>query len=821
MTSNDNKESQGKPDIKPTGSIGAKTRSILDHLQFSYRLTLWHWRQRFRFVVFQVHRHSALIKRILILAASLLLARFVVASIDVSEFPSDHLANYFVAIGAMVGGIIAIVFSISIFAQQSASDLSSSGYFEEYTRGWNEKLIYLLVVVISILFFGLGLIFNGKEIGSEWKEISIYVSLFLIGSVFVLIDAHYQSVSRKLSPLKAILFLEEKAIKFLNETHKDAQRISKILKAKQKEARVGLALAAAYNGYLQPHLKNLDRQIENLFEISMKLSARQEIMTTNRGLTAIFDVLNNYLDVRKTSSVALLSSISFFTFESDSQSFLTKSFERLNNSGEKFIRDGKTENATHIVQIYRALAVKSSEIAFTERYHENPIFNQITGYLGFYLKFARQEKNLDVVLSGARTFSNLSMVALQNNLQSSLSGIQRNLYESAVFGITSKATFISDECVKGWQQVLTGVFYQNFFNARHEVSETMENMGRITQLLHTAITTGYLPADFTTQMSLTKPYDEMYSLLTDVLNFYFGSLKEESDKKHFRDNLIVLFEEICRNIRYVSEHIPLLDNSLTMSIGNLLFNLNSTIIQLLDDKGFADVNEELRKRLSWNIHLPSFLFHDSDSFKAGRLESLTESIAKTGILLFRRKDADDLIVDCVESLHWIVKKGIEKCKEGYGYDEPRAMLKICYLGVLALKLNKQAILTEVGVRIYEFEEQFKAKYFSNLPPGIDPDKGNVIGLPRRDQLFLEIFHWRDEFRSEKYRSHRIMDDAQNMMYDFIDEIDIDWFMFEVWGSFPASSPIEKEIEERFTKRKEIARLAGLLGSMASKKVNGT
>lgn len=57
------------------------------------------------------------------------------------------------------------------------------------------------------------------------------------------------------------------------------------------------------------------------------------------------------------------------------------------------------------------------------------------------------------------------------------------------------------------------------------------------------------------------------------------------------------------------------------------------------------------------------------------------------------------------------------------------MLKPCYLRVLALEEKNRRIVTEIGVSIYEFDELFQKKYFSNLHPGIDPDKGTVIVFP--------------------------------------------------------------------------------------------
>lgn len=623
--------------------IRERLKAAIDHLRRDYLQTAWKWRQRLRVVTFYLRNASGWIKRLSILAASLTMARLVVQSVELSRLEPNVLAAYFIAVGAMIGGILAIVFSISIFAQQSATDLSSSGYFEDYTRGWNEKLIYVLIVTTTLFFFTLGLLFNGRQITDAWKEWAIHASLVLIGVVFVLIDWHYQNVSMKLSPLKAMSYLEGRAVKFLKSVHADAKRIARLLKANNKDAPDNLALATAYNRYLQPHLMHLDRQIENLFEIALRLSARQEVMTTNRALGSVANILYQYLDARKSSSVAWLSSVAFLAFESDSQSFLTKSFERLNNAGQRFIRDGRTENATYVVHIYKALAAKAGEITFQQKHYENPIFDQIIGYLGFYIKFAIQEKDLDVVLSGARGFSALAQVALEHNFQSSLLGIQNNLHEIATFGITAKATFITDECIRGWQSILGGLFHFKFFGAEHQISEALKKMGAVTNLMHTALASDYLPNDFNNRISLGKSYDEMYLLISIILKVYFAQLTQEKDREHYRENLVALLKEIYSNIRHLSEQVPIIESSLATSIGNLLGNLNAMIIRLLDDKSFADESEKLREQLYANIHLPGFLFTQPDSFKAGRFESLTESVAKTGILLLQRRDADDLV----------------------------------------------------------------------------------------------------------------------------------------------------------------------------------
>jgi hypothetical protein len=703
----------------------------------------------------------------------------------------------------MTGGIIAIVFTLSIFAKQSAADLYSSQHFEVYTHDWVEKFAYITIVIITLLFFGFGILLGTNvNIATDIiRSISVYGSLFLVGAIFVIIDWQYKNVRSKVSPINAFVFLEKQAINFLNGVHKDAQRMAKIIRVKNKEVSEGMVLASIYNSYLVPHLANLDRQIENLFEISMKLSDKHEIKTTNRGLAAVHNILARFLNVRKDSSLALLSNISLFAMESDSQNFLSRSFERFNNAGEKFILTRRIENARFVVDVYKSLAVQSKEINFINKPYENPIFDLTKGYLGFYINFAVREKDQEIVLHGTRALSDLAMIAIEKNWEPSLLGIQNDLLKMAIFGITNQATFIVDECINGWLRILKAVFYYKSFIADHAIKEALKNIKIVTVSMDTAIKSGLLSGDFATSMIQSKPYDELMPTIGIIINGFF-KLGDEKEKSSYKRSFVSLLDELYDSLRRLSEEIHDCDSPLIDSIGRLIFNINSLIIDLLDKDEFKEerTEQELQKNLSWNIYLPSWFAHHAKKFRASSaFDTLTDSVAKTGIILFQKKMSEGLIMDCIKALYSMVKHCLEKVDEGYGYDEPRQMEKIVYLGVLALKHNKKLVLEKIKEQIREFEGLHKKKYLSDLklPPGVSPE--TVIGLPKEDQLFHEVFDWRDEFIHQKYDRHRIMDTARERMFDVIDELDIDRFMFDVWQKIPADSSLMGEIEVKVKK----------------------
>jgi len=771
-------------------------QGFLKYLVYSYKSTFWLYLNRWRRFSFFLKNHIGIIKRVCLVVFAFLVG-LIANHFGFITLSQNILSNYLIAVGAMIGGTIAIIFSISIFLLQGIADLYSSKHFEDYTNGWRDQVIYIIVIAITLLFFGTGL-FVGTlgTITNAYSSWIVLGSLALIGLVFGLIDWQYELVRKKISPVNGILFLEKKGLYFLKELQYNASKIADLISVKEAKLTNEMALATAYNYVLKPFINDLDRQLETLVEVSMKLADREEIETTKSGFTVAHNLLIMFLEARKTSSLVIPSMIAFLAVESDSQPFLTSNFERLNKAGEKFIIDGKEEIATHIISIYNSLAVKAKDISFIRQRNENPIIDHLVGYLNFFIENGKRLKNIEVVFQGADVLGNIALICAEKGLDATLYGIQGNLRDIAVFGLTEKNTVVVDRCIASYLAIIGSVFASKQIVARHQFDEALQNIATITNYVNTLIKSGYLPDNFTTRVSLSKGYNELYTVIVKIVNYYFV-LKEDREKSRCRSDINQLFEEINSSLRRLSEDIKNCDSTLTDSIGRLLFNINNLIIDLYDNKEFADQQKEFINHLSWNIHLPSWFVHHAEKFDAGSnaFNTLTDSIAKTGILVVEKLKNKKLAVSCIDTLYNITKDSLDKTTERYGYAEPRVLEKACYVGILALKKGWNDVFTEVGLKIYEFEPLYFAKYLTKIPADIDPANHNVIGLPHSDQLVRELWRWRDDFNKERLNGTlRIRDDAQAMMYEIIDQIDIDRFIFAVWGVFLADTEFEEELK---------------------------
>lgn len=782
------------------------------YVRYDYQLTFWLYLNRYRRFVSFLSRNFDRIRQSSFIMLAILVG-YLVVHFGGSAFTQDVLSNYLVAAGAMTGGTIAIVFTISIFLLQNASDLYSSQYFEVYIHDWKEKFVYYVVIVITIILLGGGLYVGSlATITEQISSNIVFLSLFGIGLVFALIDWQYKNVRQKLNPSNAIAFLESEGTRFLKRVQYDAGKIAGIIQAKDNTVTEGMALATAYNRALQPFIANLDRQLENLVEISMKLGDKQEIGTTKRGFTAVYNLLTRFFEARKTSSLILPSGTVFLAVESDSQTFLLRNFERLNKAGEKFIKEGKDELATYILDIYRELAKKTLDITFISQRNENPILDLLVGNLNYFIENGQRAKNLEVVYQGLQVLGHISVMASHKGLSLTLHGLIEKIMNIAIYGLSQKQTIVVDLCSTTFLRIIGAIFMSTHIDRRVHTRDALRNIATISNHINSFIKAGLLPNDIPTRFSLSKGYDEFYTTLALIMENY-SKLTDDREKSRYRGDLVDFFHEVNMSLRNLSETVKSCDTVLTDSIGRILFNVNNLIVDLIQDAEFVKEKKELESQLSWNIHLPSWFAHHADKFDGGSnpFNTLTDSVAKTGILVAERLGDKKLVKASIDSLYSLTKHTLDKTTSGYGYDEPRVIEKACYLGILALKKGWKDIVADLKVKILEFEALYFAKHLTKLPAGLpadfDPRNHNIMGLPHHDQLLRELWHWQDDYERESRNGLlRIRDDAEAMMYEVVERIDIDRFIFEVWGVFTADSPFERELELKWAREKLIRTL---------------
>lgn len=712
---------------------------------------------------------------------------------------------------AMAGGIIAIVFSLSTFSLQNAADLFSSEFFERYAYGWKDKLTYWTIVgAVLFLFIGAIAIDGPTALSPGHFDIALLVLLLAVAATFILVEWQYESVRKRVNPLYALQFLEDQSGKFLRRMHNAAVDAARLVKIERADLPDEAAIARVYQVGLKAALGAFDRQLEVLSEVSIRLASKQDSFAAKRGFDGVARLLGDYLDTRKGSSLMLPTEIPL-AFESDSSSLLRRTFERINAAGESFMTRGQSDIAAHLVGVYQVLAEKAGSIVFLGApRNENPIFSDIQGYHRQYIDCAVRRKDLEVVFQSSRVLGLMAQWAVKHNLNFVLSGVQKDLLYVAQVGILNRSTYITQNCFDAWLNIIQQAFVAGYEPLEHEVGDALKNITATVILFNQATKAGLLASDFSDHLVLSRPYDGLQSVIVAAVRGH-EKLTDAERKRSYRRDLVGLFEELNRSLRTLSEQLRSCDSPAIGPIGRLLFTSNRILIDLIGRPEFADVRDELLKRLRWNVHLPYWFFHHSESVGGGIYHrELTESVVRTGIFLLANGGDRETAEDCVDAISSIAKALLEKKATGHGFDEPRLMLGVCYLGILAQKHGMESVWVHAGLKIYEFEEAYKKKYVKpvKLPEGVD--RRSVMGLPQEDQLFVELFRWADEFEHRRLNDMRLGTSADELMFDLVDQADIDRFMYEVWESIPSDSPILEEVRERVGRKNLMAKLVAIL-----------
>ncbi len=787
--------------------IFTKCRELKKKMRHKCHLYCWIFRIKvFRRGKGSLSRHFGSLRRVTLILLTVAIG-YMVLRFSGASHTSSILSNYLVTAGSMIGGTIAIVFTISIFLLQNAANLYSSQYLDVYVHDWKEKFTYFILILISIMLLGMGLYVGSLSDITEVIASNIIISsLLLISTVFVLIDWQYKNVREKINPSIAIQFLEKKGKKFLEQLEADANKLSVIYQTGNEGLSEHMALAAAYNTALIPFINNFDRQLENIVQIATRLADKQEIQTTRGAFTSFYRLISGFLELRKSSSIILPVPTAILAIKSDSRSFLVRNYERLNKAGEKFIGEGKEEYASYLIQVYRGLAAKAADVDFVGRPDENPILECLESYLGLFIEYAERAKNIELSYQGTIALGEIANLAIQKGYNTIIYGVQKRIFERATFALSStdeRNTVIVGQCIDNFFNIISASFLNDKLYRRHVFDDSLKSISKIAVYLSTLIASGYIKNDISTRLLLGKSFDhEFHSVVGNIINGY-NDIEEEKEKQSYRSSIVALFDGISSSLRNISEKVKQCDGTLADSIGRLLTFLNDTIIRVQSWDDFEQEKEDLMECLYRNIHLPGLFVYHAESFdgSSNPFRSLNESVAKAGILAADYLNNRELAKKCALALCNIATATLKKSTKRHGYDSPRVLIKACYIAILAQKNGWHDIVDEIVLKIYDFEYMYFEKYFTNLPPTIDPHNHRVIGLPSPDQLLSELVGWSSDFVSERYNRPPFHEDAKSLMYTRVNRIDIDRFTLRVWRAFSTPSPLEEVLEkESYQKR---------------------
>jgi len=683
--------------------------------------------------------------------------------------------TFFTASGAMVGGILAITFSLSILLMGYAAERIPVGFYEIAARNKFHDVIFFVISACSLIIFSLALLFGRFNLG--FSVMAFQLALVLVGLVFYLTFIFYQEVMHRLNPTNVLKIAKNQALQRMNKTHKLASEIAQVLvKQPDKKGKVNLesALASSFqHPYFQKEFAFINTRLNYLFDYHDKLVSSNERSSALDVLQTITLIVQKYFQTRKDSSLVLPAGFLLAT-TSDSRAFLTSPLERLVAVGEKYMRDNDNEGITRVISVFVQLCQSASKINYlTKRKVENPILKQCRGYLGQLLQSAIKFNYQEALFQGAVAYSQITPIAIKQELHHEFIPIYEMLDKIAISALTNRFNVVSGEVINTYTAIMSQLISSRYFNLEIELRSLMKHLRDIIFYAYVSMITGRLENSFATQTNMAVPFDNLSPLIFHVARAATEA-KKEDERKDWKNVFFVTVEELRSTLRYLSEKMKNPNHILVNTFGNMIGDIGCLLLDLTQNDKWVKDKKELDEQIGSYIFQTEWFAHDVKKIRDNlSFDSLVEAAAKIGLRALQRNQ-DQTAKDAIKIISNFAHKMLlhEKGK-AYGFTEPKIMERACYIGILALKLGKKEIVKDLKKYIKAFEEAYTKKWFSDIPKGVK------LSSPTKDQLMMEVHGLIREIR-QRYGHRPLLDRSSEVLAQLINEEDVNKFILEVW-----------------------------------------
>src|SRR3989338_745913 len=688
--------------------------------------------------------------------------------------------TYFIAVAAMVGGIIAIIFPFKTLIMQNAADNTSAGFYRTLGKDKRQDIVFFVLVFSVVLFFVLALTATSYQFTllnrqHDLLRIIFQSSIFVVGLDFYLVFLLFEMLFKRTDPFSGIALIQKTSIKYLDDIHKRATKFSDLMMLHPKTDKSTTKeemLASTFQSF-RTDLQYLSYRLNYLFDYHDKVLAKNERTASLVILDVIASILEKYFIIKKDSSLLLPSGF-FFVNSSDSQEFLTPHMEGLVSVGEDYLKKEDSVGVKKVIMLFQELIAYAGEIKFVRaQTPDNPILMQLRGYLDQFMKSIMQKGFLEGMFQGAITYKGIGAVIIRKKMVHELTPVFEVLNKIAYTALLTKQDVVVSEVIKTYSALIT-VLMEDDWIFGHKIKLVLEHLQETVLYGFVSHNSRSIPHG-RMQQELAEPYVVLANLIIRKSQD-IPSIRDQRKREDAKSLVLNAAEELRTSIRYLAENIKNADSLLVGVLANTTRRIGGLLIHLTNDTNWTDAKRALEKEGSAYLHQPWWFTDGVDKIDDSlSFDELPEAVSKMGLVALDSnqdriaEDATKVITDLATVM--LTKED----PPGYGLTEPRIMVLACYLGIYSLKLGKTTIVAKLKDHITAFERVYEQKYF------VDP-RAELLSDPRRDQLMREVIRFMDNLSNRnRDRIRNPFENTEELLFNKVTVEDVKKFVKEIWN----------------------------------------
>lgn len=651
---------------------------------------------------------------------------------------NDALSNIASTVGAVIGGAIAILFTLSTFILQSNADLFSTRYLKKIISNVSEKVIFWLLVMLSVISFIISFSVESR-LNNGFTNYHLFG--FLVGVIFVsfyLIFIFYEDLRERVNPETYLAKSRDHAVNQLIKIHRKFKlgaKIQDIIMDYKKEEKSFL-IDVQYRSYPVWATIVLEN-IKHLYEASLRLLAKNQIEATKISVNCIRDIYFKYLELRDGNFSKTPASLFMLSSTVDDQGFTVSVLEYLQSLCNKFLQENRKENSIHLLGVYEQLLEKSLPIEFSNEkpYRDsNPISSLIFGYYGGFVESIIKTMDIDLIWGATKSLNNMQVLILQKTEGDTfLRTIDDKLEKISLHFIKngdSKSVFIKEVINIIFNRIILS--WDKYSDDEILWKYLFENLKKHLIMLSLVNTR----SDF----SISELFINFNQWRTNAVNFVF-EIKDKEQQQDKIDKYIALLEKWSDFLLDLARDMGIANNPLGLSIIQSI-KQNINIINFIEGRG-GEYLEEIYKT---QFNAISWFFHNIKKIKnyhSVELENTFEILIVEIIKNLKSEKRIDITKNNIIDLYIeLIDKLFEKIEDSYGYDQPRIIVKLVPVGVI-LDKYKHEYAQKVLDKIIKLNKEYLEKYKEFW---ILKEEKNVSG-PSKYQLCKEVSELKEEIFS--------------------------------------------------------------------------
>ncbi len=704
------------------------------------------------------------------------------AAILVDSRPlTDGDSALFSTIGAMLAGMLAIVFALRALLIQNAAATQSSGLFDIVARDRWQNTAYWLIALFSLYHISIAAVLAVSPGTLSFMTSSVAVGVVIIASgvSLYLVSFGLFRLHRQVNPLHSINHVKSTLLRLMSKAGEDAKRHANYMQAKSPQGKAisdAERLAVAFS-LMKGRIAELSTFLTFLFDYHDKLYQQRENTAAHTVLRAIKEIAIKYVEVRR-SSFFLVQSSEPWVAVSDSQRFFRDLLEPLVSKAKQYMQSGDDFGVIEVIDIIERLTAKATEVKFIGNSRgENPLVEQCRGHLGQIIRYAGGHQNTEGLYQGAKSLGRIGKLTAGASLELEAVAISTDLTVAVSSGLFLRQELVWCEALNSLCMLLEA--YGTNRTSRHTASVTfiLNNLCFTLNAVFAGIGRSFVGVSNRGYRAFALPFD----VATGVIYSLVEKADRGADKQDVSPSLIVkTCEEYGRFLRKLSEEVKSADSYMVETAAKSISQISMLLLSKQSSAAFDGYQDDLQNELNGFVYqLGRFADDAAEIEDEHHFDALVESATVIGLQAVGTGHAE-IATSTIRVIQGLAKAYAEKAQEPYyGITVPRIVERACYVGIFAVQEGQGEVVDVLKEVVADTDAQAKKQAGESAAASSDIKKVRI------NLVEDEVGRLHDECMDKKYNPISLDESSQRKLFAKIECHAIDDFCEEVWG-FKAS-----------------------------------